>query len=80
MGFIKTVNVGTDKVRLEAATAIEFSPVELHMKEDGSKNGKPSFTWVMVNPHSPVTVYAQFSLDSLIDAFDELGFEIKKKI
>lgn len=72
------VNHGDGKIELKNlgsryAAAI---PVELHYKANGSLKDEPSFAMVMEMP-TGFKVYGEFSLQTLSDCLEELGYEIK---
>ena len=73
--FIKTKNWGKENIRIESF--VEFIPMELHLKEDGDINGKPSFCMVLRHPYQG-SIHGQFSLKTLTDSLLELGYELKK--
>lgn len=79
MDEIKGRNWGTGVIQLELGDfAIEMKPVELHLKEDGSLDNKPSLCLVMVNPFSRLHVYGQMSLEMFNKALEEVGYKIEK--
>ena len=81
---IKTQDVGYGQIELNKPQhkgMIQLKPVEIYHKEDGSKEDKPSFCFIMRDTsfspkHLPVC--AQVSLEILNEAMHELGYEIKK--
>lgn len=62
----------------------EFRPTEIHLKENGSKDDKPSIVIVMELPNhlgelsDTIAVYGQLSLRMLNDGLKDIGYEIKK--
>lgn len=75
---IYTKNWGTDKIGIdpEGGPLIEFRPTELHLKEDGARDDKPSFSIVMIRPPALGKAVGQISLAMLNEALAELGYEI----
>lgn len=76
MREMKTKNCGTNSLMFHDSV-IEMRPTELHMKEDGSIDDKPSFCFVAELRMSPHRVIMQVSLRMLNEAMNELGYEIK---
>lgn len=78
--FIKVVDWGEKQIDLRpiAFNSMEAMPVELHHKTNGSVDGKPSFVMVMQTP-SKYNIFGQFSLETLKECLDELGYKIEKK-
>lgn len=78
--FIKVTNHGANPMDLRhiGGTAKELRPTELHFNTNGSVDDKPTFAIVMQHP-SGLNVYGQFSLNTLRDCLNELGFEISGK-
>lgn len=77
--FIKVFNHGKNPIDLtHLENPIHFSPKELHFKANGTLNGKPSLVMVMEDRFKNV-VWGEFSLNSLMDCLDELGYEIIEK-
>lgn len=81
---LKTYNVGKELFDLrkpEYKGMMQYKPVEIYHKEDGSKEDKPCFLFIMrdcstfLNPKHPVC--AQVSLKMLNEAMQELGYEIR---
>ena len=57
----------------------EMQPVEVHVRENGTLDDKPSFCFVMKPPlHIPFHVQAQISLRMLNDGLREAGYKIEK--
>mgnify|MGYP006330749343 CR=1 len=56
----------------------QMKPVELHLKEDGSKTNEPSFAIVLTRTFSR-PVYGEVSLKMLNEALGELGYKITKQ-
>lgn len=88
-------NWGTGRIQLDKGNfLLEFRPVEVHLKEDGSLDNEPSLCIVMVRPPdvgafnipekidaenaSNLFVYGQLSLEMWNKALGEIGYEIKK--
>lgn len=78
--FIKVKNHGANPIDLSeiGSTAKELRPTELHFNTNGSIDDKPTFAIVMKHP-SGLNVYGQFSMKTLQDCLNELGFEIVGK-
>lgn len=77
--FIKVVNHGAKQMDLRhiGATAMEVTPIELHYNKNGSTEDKPTFCMVLSHP-SGLKVFGQFSLKTLQDCLNELGYQIHK--
>lgn len=76
----KGINHGTGQIDLTHHKEIEeFSPVEIHLKEDGSLKNEPSFAIVLTSPYSRTQVFGQISLEMLNEGLDDVGYEIIKK-
>lgn len=76
--FMKVTNHGKEQYKVEDFNdGIQFKPIELHYKEDGSIDNKPSFLMVMER-HDRPKAFGQFTLKTLSDCLEELGYEIKK--
>ena len=73
--FMTTHNWGKEKMRLRVSE--EMRPVELHMKEDGDNGDEPSFAIVMVGRKG--SAVGQFSLNTIRDCLNQLGYDIIKK-
>ena len=83
---LKTLNWGKLKIDFSSSRyhyIQEMRPTEIHLKEDGSINNKPSFAIVMSRDeigaeeyHYPI--YGQISLEMLNEGLKELGYEIVK--
>lgn len=82
---IRTQDFGLGEIDLnrpEYGGMMEYKPVGLFHKEDGSKDNKPSFVFVMrdcstfKDPKHPVCV--QITLEKLTEAMQELGYQVKK--
>jgi hypothetical protein len=74
-----TRNWGKEKIRLSNVKE-ELRPVELHMKENGSIGefgDEPSFAMVMVGTKG--AFFGQFSLATIKDCFNQLGYDLVKK-
>jgi hypothetical protein len=75
----KGINHGTGKLDLtHLRNALEVRPVEIHLKEDGSKENKPSFCLVMMHPDLPVWIVGQLSLAMFNDGLRDIGYEMRK--
>lgn len=77
---IQTWDCGTDRIDLThlkpaMVTAAKFT--ELHHKSDGSTVDAPSFCFVL--SCRPGFIIAEIALAELVDTFDELGYELKRK-
>lgn len=72
------INHGTGKVDLRhlGAAALRMLPTELHLKEDGALNGKPSVCFVMETPFA--TAYGELSLEMWNTALETIGYKIEK--
>ncbi len=70
---------GQIKISSEPSTPIEVVPRELHFKEDGAIDDSPSLTMVLNHSTAPYKFYGQFTLNTLIECLDELGYTITKK-
>jgi hypothetical protein len=60
---------------------VEMRPVQLHHKSNGAKSDsgdKPSFAIVMA-PAGGTLVYGQLSFEMWRKAFDQVGYELRKK-
>ena len=78
--FMNTFNHGKSQIKLNFPNATKhMRPIELHMREDGSLNNTPSFAMVMMNQTGTQFVVGQFSIETLTDCLDELGFTLTKK-
>lgn len=83
MEEFKIINHGNGPINLthfNPKNIVEMRPTELHFKENGSLENKPSFALVFEMPWSfaaPI-VYGQISLQMLNDGLRELGYEITK--
>jgi len=76
----KAINHGTGQIdlsHLAAFNPIQMRPVELHLKEDGTVDDKPSFGIVMTDRTGRV-VFGEISLKMLREGFQELGYDICK--
>jgi hypothetical protein len=80
MKDIIIANWGTNQIALTNIRG-EYKPVEIHLKEDGTKDNTPSFAIVMEKP-KPLgitdRIFGQVSLKMLNEALNELGYEIIK--
>lgn len=56
----------------------EFTPTELHFKADGDKNNEPSFAIVMQQGFHQAKVVGQFSLQTLQECFNAIGYTVTK--
>lgn len=81
MNPIKTYNHGTGPVDLRHLNqaSIQCTPIEMHLKTDGSLTDKPSFTIVMILPLINQPVHGQYTLETFQKCLDELGYEITEK-
>lgn len=84
MKYIRTKDVGEGKIDLTDLMIIEeIRPTELIHKSNGAKptktnpNDSPSFALLLTG--SVGIFVAQFSLNTIVDAFNELGYTLKKK-
>lgn len=75
--FMKVFNHGNEQIDLSGigVTSKECVPTELHHKNNGSVDEKPSFVIVMKMP-SGLSVYGQLSLETLSECLNELGYNI----
>lgn len=77
----KGIYHGTGQIDLSHHKDIEqFLPVEIHLKEDGTVDNKPSFAIVLTSPYSRNQVVGQISLEMLNQGLADLGYEIKKTV
>lgn len=80
--LFKGINHGKEKINLThlSKDSIELRPAEIHLKEDGSIECKPSFTIVMIDDGCyPINVYGQISLKMFNNGFNDIGYKIVKK-
>lgn len=77
--FMTVKNVGIDKYRPEGDAVLLMRPVELQMKEDGAKDDTVSFMIVMDSPALEFRGVGEFSLATISDCFEQLGFKLTKK-
>jgi len=56
----------------------EFRPTEIHMKEDGDLDDKPSFAIVLETNTSSSCVVGQLSLKMLNSGLKDVGYQITK--
>lgn len=75
--FIRVFNHGKGKIEIPSPILSEAIPVELHFKEDGALNNKPSFAMVMTAPILG-RIFGQLSLETLQECLNELGYSITK--
>lgn len=73
MEDILTRNWGK-KLIIMPDNAIQMRPTEIHLKENGAKNNKPSLCIVMEIPGQVPKVYGQISIAMLNEALNELGY------
>lgn len=80
LNTVKGYNWGTGVIELELGDfAMEFRPVEIHIKEDGSLDNKPSMCVVMVRSGvRDLYSYGQLSLEMWNKALGEIGYKIEK--
>lgn len=57
----------------------QMLPRELHFKENGTRDDKPSFAILMNHPMIPGVVVGQLSLKTWNEALGDVGYEIVKK-
>jgi len=70
---------GTGKIDLsQHQHLIQMKPVEIHHKEDGTKDDKPSFAIVMTSPVMDPVV-GQISLEMLNEGLEDIGYKIEKQ-
>jgi hypothetical protein len=79
MKSIKAVNHGLGKIDLKeiqkTSLLVELVPVELHHKEDGDLDDKPSFC-IVLKSQPGMHFYGQISLRMLDEAMNQLGYSI----
>lgn len=75
--FMKVINHGENQIDLThiGTEVVQARPTELHFKTNGSIDDKPSFVIVM-RYATGAAVYGQFTLDTLEDCLEQLGYEI----
>lgn len=67
---------GTGKFNLSKHHGLKFmKPTEVHLKEDGSIEEKPSLTFVLESPFSG-PVMGEISLKMLNEGLGDIGYEI----
>ena len=78
---MKVINDGTNKFYLEHLKGFirQGRPIELHYITDGTITNEPNFAMVIEMPGAAMHIIGQFSLATLQECLDELGYEIKKK-
>lgn len=75
--FIKVFDHGTGKIDLTGrGIVVQMRPIELHYKQDGTLDNKPSFAVVMEGSDQEPLVVGQFSLATLQEALAELGYTL----
>ena len=75
---IKAFNHGTGPIKMNAnpgKIVMEGRPTELHLKEDGDKEDKPSFA-IVIEDSNGNKVIGQVSLKMLSVALHELGYAV----
>lgn len=76
------VNHGTGKVDLtdKGSKMLELRPTEVHLKEDGTTDDKPTLTFILQGTkHIPMCVYGQIGIDMLNEGLADIGYEIIPK-
>jgi len=82
---MKVINHKAGKIDLRylGTHVKEFKPIELHHMDHGSVTDEASFAVVMelllIQSKVPIYAVGQFSLVTLQECLNELGYEIKKK-
>lgn len=80
--MLKTKNWGTRPIMLVQLSGrrrvYELRPVELHLKENGAIQDKPSFLIGLEVPGNVEFYYGQVSLEMLAEGFRELGYSLTK--
>jgi hypothetical protein len=72
----KAFNHDTGQIDLSKfGNAIQMKPIEIHLKEDGSIENKPSFAIVMADPNIGY-VFGQISLKMLNEGLADIGYEL----
>lgn len=59
-----------EQVVIDCPIAAEISPIEIHVKPDGTNLEQPSLVFIMGSPCSPVTFVAQISLSKIWPAIE----------
>lgn len=59
------------------SSVLNMLPIEIHHKEDGTYDDKPSFAIVLARSNYP-TIVGEISLKMLNDALKDIGYQIKK--
>jgi hypothetical protein len=79
MKDIKTKNWGKEQIDLRHLGFVsEVRPIEIYLKEDGSKTNGPSICIVNMGAGSKHT-FSQITIEMFNEALGELGYEIRKK-
>lgn len=76
------INHGTGKIAIgegENEITVDYLPVEIHLKEDGSKDDKPSFAILMSRPETHIRIVGQLSLEMFNEGLADIGYELIKK-
>ncbi len=80
---MKVVNVGKGRFDLRDygpdVSIIHMVPTELHFKEDGALDDRPSLLVVLSHPTVRHLVVGEMSLSTLSRCLEDLGYEIRKK-
>ncbi len=80
-GFVFNTNKGKRPLKLNAedyGLIVELVPVEMHMLENGAKDGKESLIFVSYNPDVPFMAVGQLSLDMWKKGLEKIGYTITK--
>ncbi len=73
------INHGKNKINIKHKNAIELLPIEIHLKENGSLDDKPSLCIVMSSTVEGLPVIiGQLSLKMWNEGLKDIGYEIKK--
>lgn len=78
--FFKGFNHGKNKIDLSKFNlhhVVAMMPTEIHLKENGSFDGKESFTIVFEKPFQ--VVVGEITLQMLNQGLSDIGYEIIKK-
>ena len=62
----------------DIGSATQMMPTEIHLKEDGSLDNKPSFTIILEHPLKK-PVYGQITLEMLNDGLEDIGYKMVKQ-
>ncbi len=80
MDKLRTYNHGTGLIQTDMKGIVKLTqgmPTELHLKEDGTLDNKPSFA-VVIEDLNRNKVIGQISLRMLKQALNELGYDVVK--